>query len=72
MYDMVESMWSGLNNTKTEEERNLEKKYLAEIRWEDVDQDVHIEGLHELPFDENGNHVLADTLTSLKVSLRKT
>ena len=33
MYDMVESMWSGLNNTKAEEERNLEKKYLAEIRW---------------------------------------
>lgn len=62
MYDMAESMWSGLNNTKTEEERNLEKKYLAEIRWKDVDQDVHVGGLHELPFDENGNPVRADKL----------
>ncbi len=62
MYDMAESMWSGLNNSKTEEERDKEKKYLAEIRWEDVDKDTHLGGLHELPFDENGNPVRADKL----------
>ncbi|MRH72014.1 alpha/beta hydrolase [Lactobacillus reuteri] len=62
MYDMAESMWSGLNNSKTEEERDKEKQYLAKIRWEDVDQDVHLGGFHELPFDENGNPVRADKL----------
>lgn len=32
MYDMSDSMWKGLNNTKTEEEREKEKDYLAQIR----------------------------------------
>lgn len=62
MYDMAESMWSGLNNSKTEEERDKEKQYLAEMRWADVDQDIHLGGLHELPFDENGKPVRADKL----------
>lgn len=62
MYDMAESMWSGLNNSKTEEERNKEKQYLADIRWEDVDNDKHAGGFHELPFDENGNPVRANKL----------
>ena len=62
MYDMAESMWSGLNNSKTEEERDREKKYLADIRWEDVDNDTHVGGFHELPFDENGQPVRANKL----------
>lgn len=60
MYDMAESMWSGLNNSRTEEERDLEKKYLADIRWEDVDNDTHVGGYHELPFDENGQPLRAN------------
>lgn len=62
MYDMAESMWSGLNNSKTEEERDREKKYLADIRWEDVDNDTHVGGYHELPFDKNGQPVRANKL----------
>lgn len=62
MYDMSESMWSGLNHSKTEEECNKEKEYLAEIRWEDVDKNAHLGGYHELPFDEKGNPVHADKL----------
>lgn len=62
MYDMAESMWSGLNNSKTEKERDREKKYLADIRWEDVDNDTHVGGFHELPFDENGQPVRANKL----------
>lgn len=57
MYDMAESMWSGLNNSKTEEQRDLEKQYLADLRWKDVDEDTHVGGFHELPFDENNKPV---------------
>ena len=62
MYDMSDSMWKGLNNTKTEEEREKEKDYLAEIRWEEVDSGKQIGGYHELPFDKNGNPVRATKL----------
>lgn len=62
MYDMSDSMWKGLNNTKTEEEREKEKDYLAQIRWEDVDSGKQIGGYHELPFDKNGNPVRATKL----------
>lgn len=62
MYDMSESMWNGLNNSKTEEEREKEKDYLAQMRWEEVDKGHQVKGFHELPFDENGNPVRANTL----------
>lgn len=62
MYNMSDSMWKGLNNTKTEEEREKEKDYLAQIRWEEVDSGKQIGGCHELPFDENGNPVRASKL----------
>lgn len=62
MYDMSDSMWKGLNNTKTEEEREKEKDYLAKIRWEEVDSGEQIGSYHELPFDKNGNLVRAAKL----------
>lgn len=62
MYDMSESMWNGLNNSKTKEEREKEKDYLAQMRWEEVDKGHQVKGFHELPFDENGNPVRANTL----------
>lgn len=62
MYDMSDSMWKGLNNSKTEEEREKEKDYLAQMRWEEVDSGKQIGGYHELPFDENGNPVRANKL----------
>lgn len=62
MYDMSESMWEGLHHSKTEEERNKEKQYLAQMRWEEVDKGTQVGGYHELPFDENGNPVRATKL----------
>lgn len=62
MYDMYDSMWKGLNNSKTEEEREKEKDYLAQMRWEEVDTGKQVGGFHELPFDEDGNPVRAEKL----------
>lgn len=67
MYDMSESMWQGLNNSKSEKEREKEKKYLAQMRWEEVDKGKQIGGYHELPFDKNGNPVRANKLFSDKL-----
>lgn len=53
MYDMSDSMWMGLNNSKTEKQREIEKKTLAEQRWVDAEKGTPATGLHELPFDEN-------------------
>ena len=62
MYDMSDSMWQGLNNSKTEEQREIEKQYLAERRWEEIDHQKHIGGYHELPFDENNQPIYVDKL----------
>ena len=55
-------MWDGLNNSKTEEEREKERDYLAQMRWEEVDTGKQVGGLHELPFDKDGNPVRAKKL----------
>ncbi|WDT66689.1 alpha/beta hydrolase [Companilactobacillus crustorum] len=57
MYDMSDSMWNGLNNTKIEEQCEIEKKVLADQRWEDVENGQSAGGLHEMPFDENNNPI---------------
>lgn len=62
MYDMSESMWQGLNNSKTEEQREIEKQYLAELRWKEIDQQERINGYHEVPFDEDNHPIYADKL----------
>lgn len=60
MYDMAETIWNGLYNSKTEKEHSIEKEYLAEMRWKDVDQDAHLGGSAELLFDENDKPILID------------
>lgn len=62
MYDMADSMWKGLNNTKTAEQRNIEKQLLADQRWQDAEDGYPATGLHELPFDENNQPIEADKL----------
>lgn len=62
MYDMADSMWKGLNNTKTDHQRKVEKQYLADQRWQDAEQGQTGTGYHELPFDENDQPVRANTL----------
>ena len=62
MYDMSDSMWKGLNNTKTEEQRELEKDYLAKMRWQEVDE-CPVGGPHELAFDENNKPSISPTFS---------
>lgn len=64
MYDMSASMWKGLNNSKTERQRELEKQYLADMRWKEVDEGRQITGLHELPFDADDKPVYSAKLFS--------
>lgn len=56
MYDMSDSMWKGLNNSKTEEQRKLEKDYLAKIRWQEA-ENGYVPGPHELDFDQNNKPI---------------
>ncbi|WP_237026847.1 alpha/beta hydrolase [Lactobacillus sp. S2-2] len=60
MYDMSDSMWKGLNNSKTEEQRNIERDYLGQKRWDFAENSQEKGGLHELPFDENNNPIELD------------
>lgn len=62
MYDMADSMWQGLNNSKTPAQRQIEKQYLADQRWEDAEQGHFGTGYHELPFDDQNRPVKSDTL----------
>lgn len=57
MYNMSESIWQGLGDTKTEEQREIEKQYLAKMRWREVDEGKQIPGPHELMFDENNKPI---------------
>lgn len=62
MYDMSESMWDGLNHSKTPEQQEAEKKVLADQRWADAENGSYDTGLHELPFDENNHAMQSRTL----------
>lgn len=57
MYNMSESMWQGIGVTKTEEQRELEKNYLAKMRWREVDEGKQIPGPHELMFDDQNQPI---------------
>ncbi|GAA3638005.1 alpha/beta hydrolase [Lactobacillus hamsteri] len=61
MYDMSESMWDGLNNSKTEQQCELEKKYLADMRWKEAEEG-QVNGPHELAFDENNKPIYWDKM----------
>lgn len=61
MYDMSDSMWKGLNNTKTEEQRELEKQYLANMRWKEAEESP-VAGPHELDFDDENKPVYWDKM----------
>jgi fermentation-respiration switch protein FrsA (DUF1100 family) len=62
MYDMSDSMWMGMNNSKTEKQREIEKQTLAQQRWEDAENGTPARGLHELPFDENDKPMQSSVL----------
>ncbi|MDT6979464.1 alpha/beta hydrolase [Levilactobacillus zymae] len=62
MYDMSDSMWKGVGNTKTDEQRNLEKDYLANQRWQDAENGTTGRGPHELMFDDQNHPLLFPTI----------
>ena len=62
MYDMAESLWAGLNNSKTDKQRDIERDYLADQRWHDAENGTHEGGPHELPFDENDQPIHLPTV----------
>jgi uncharacterized protein len=67
MYDMSRSMSRGHKDRYTVEQRKKIIDYLSQQRWTDSQNDNNAVGLHEVPFDENGNivkgnRVLPETL----------
>ncbi len=67
MYDMSRSMSRGHKDGYTLEQRKKVIDYLSQQRWTDAENGKYAVGLHEVPFDENGNivkgnRVLPETL----------
>ena len=67
MYDMSRSMSRGYKDGYTLEQRHKVIDYLSEQRWIDAEKGSYSVGLHEVPFDKNGNllkgtRVLPDSL----------
>ncbi len=67
MYDMSSSMWDGIGTPKTEEQREVEKQYLADMRWKEVDSGKQVPGPHELAFDQNNRPLYAASLFPQKL-----
>ncbi|KAA3437937.1 alpha/beta hydrolase [Rufibacter hautae] len=67
MYDMSCSMSRSHKDSYTPEQRKKVIEYLSQQRWDDAESGKNALGLHEVPFDENGNivkgtRVLPETL----------
>src|SRR5215217_16343 len=67
MYDMSRSISRSYKDSYTLEQRKKVVDYLSQQRWTDAENGNYALGLHEVPFDENGNivkgnRVLPETL----------
>jgi hypothetical protein len=67
MYDMSRSISRSYKDSYTLEQRKKVIDYLSQQRWTDAENGNYALGLHEVPFDENGNivkgnRVLPETL----------
>lgn len=69
MYDMSRSMSRGYKDGYTLEQRKKVIDYLSQQRWTDAENGKSALGLHEVPFDENGNLVKGNRV--LPVTLPK-
>lgn len=58
MYDMSRSISKGYRDSYTDEQRHKIVTYLSEQRWKDAESGKYEIGLHEIPFDENGNIII--------------
>lgn len=57
MYDMSRSISRSYKDSYTTEQRQKVIDYLSQQRWTDAENGSYAIGLHEVPFDENGNLV---------------
>jgi fermentation-respiration switch protein FrsA (DUF1100 family) len=55
MYDMSRSISRGYKDGYTVEQRKKAIDYLSQQRWADAENGTYALGLHEVPFDGNGN-----------------
>lgn len=62
MYDMSRSISRGYRDSYTPEQRHQLIDYLSQQRWEDAERGTFAPGLHEIPFDAQGNIVKATQL----------
>jgi len=57
MYDMSRSISRSHQDSYTQEQRQKVVDYLSQQRWKDAENGNYAVGLHEVPFDENGNMI---------------
>lgn len=67
MYDMSRSISRSYKDSYTREQRQKVINYISQQRWTDAENGKYAIGLHEVPFDKNGNlvkgeRVLPETL----------
>lgn len=62
MYDMSNSISKGYMNSYTDEQREAIRDYLAEKRWENVDNGETGTGQHEIMFDDEGKIIQGEVL----------
>lgn len=62
MYDMSRSMSRGHKDSYTLEQRQEVIDYLSQQRWRDAENGDYAVGLHEVPFDENGNIIKGERI----------
>lgn len=67
MYDMSRSISKGYKDSYTSEQRHKIINSLSQQRWIDAEKGTFALGLHEIPFDENGNIVKGDQLLPEKL-----
>lgn len=65
LYDMSRSIGWGVGDQQdgyNAEQRQKVKEYLNNLRWEEAEKEVRNVGLHEVPFDPQGNIITAPRL----------
>lgn len=67
MYDMSRSISKSYKDSYTNEQRHTILETLSQQRWIDAEKGTYALGLHEIPFDKNGNLVKGDQLLPEKL-----
>jgi uncharacterized protein len=68
MYDMSRSISCSLQDSYTPEQRRKVVDYYSRQRWADAENGTYARGLHEVPFDEDGDLVTGDRVLPEKLA----